>query len=450
MIVFYIFQVVILIICLWISIGYFLFYRNVKLPNSSSRKEKLNYSKNKKTIEDFQCFQPISFRGVTLKNRIVRAAAFGGADIDSLIQVHSEVAQGGVGLTTVAYASVSKRGCTFHHQIIPSENEWKPKLKRLTKEVHNSGGKISLQLTHGGNFADPSVSGKSILAPSKEIFSLAALRFPTEISKADMRQITSEFAEAASVAKQCGFDVIELHLGHGYLLSQFISPTTNCRKDEYGGSIENRIRFPLEVLHEVRGAVGADFPIFVKLNVNDGVEGGVSYKDVQYLVKALEKTGEADCLVLSGGFVSQNGFYMLRGKVPRLKMMQNMPSWIKKIGVAICGLCAVPTVAFSSTFFLEPAKEILKESNIPICLLGGVTTLNEVEGAMEEGFSLVQMARALIREPELVHQWEKVIAGEMKTSDIKRCNHCNQCVVSTLNPDLGVRCVLRDIEELQT
>ena len=113
--------------------------------------------------------------------------------------------------------------------------------------------------------------------------------------------------------------------------------------------------------------------------MSDGVEGGVSYKDVQYLVKALEKTGEADCLVLSGGFVSQNGFYMLRGKVPRLKMIQNMPSWIKKIGVAICGLCAVPTVAFSSTFFLEPAKEILKEANIPICLLGGVTTLNEVE-----------------------------------------------------------------------
>ena len=349
-----------------------------------------------------------------------------------------------------------------------------------------------MQLTHGGGFADPNiVQGGRTVAPSS-VFNPASLTFPAVMVDSDFARVEEDFANAARVCKACGFDAVELHAGHGYLLSQFICPFTNRRRDAYGGDVAGRLRFPLRVLKAVRAAVGIDFPVIVKHNVHDGFSQGVSFPDVLEAARQFERAG-ASALVPSGGFVSRNGLFMLRGHVPLLRMAKAMPGWVKRCATFFLGPLFVPTTAFQECFFRAQARQIRDAVNIPVALIGGLTRLSTVEGAVREGFPLVQMARALIRKPDLIVQMRtalvakgaaKEITAQGKTristgmaskgkgngrgrgqatskghvakantqvhghvhdsaDVVSACTHCNECVVATLNPALGMECVLR-------
>eukprot|EP00040_Diaphanoeca_grandis_P003078 m.23681 g.23681 ORF g.23681 m.23681 type:complete len:480 (+) comp14308_c0_seq1:125-1564(+) len=410
-------------------------------------------------IDTSLIFQPLTLRGLVLKNRVIRAAAFGGSTIDDTIQTHVAVAEGGVGMTTIAYAAVSADGRTFGTQLVLTEDNLED-LKRLTSQVHDAGAAVSIQLTHAGSFSDRSVTKAVQLAPSS-LFNPAGFDWPKEMDTADMRQVASEFASAAIVCQRAGFDAVEVHMGHGYLLSQFLSPYTNRRTDAYGGASKvNRARFPLEVLERVRSAVGDEFPILVKMNMHDGFEGGVTLDDAVAFARMFKRS-TADCLVLSGGFTSRNGFYMLRGVTPLWQMFCAMGG-VKGLAVLLFGSVLVPTVPFEEAFFRDYAQTILEEvgvddngnPDIPICLLGGIVSHSAIEGALANGFACVQMARALIHNPRFVndikaslivtnanHDCDNRTAIDME--DIQSgCTHCNQCVVSTLNPTLPFGCVL--------
>jgi 2,4-dienoyl-CoA reductase-like NADH-dependent reductase (Old Yellow Enzyme family) len=274
------------------------------------------------------------------------------------------------------------------------------------------------------------------LAPSKvfnEYGALSGLIFSKAMTRADMDAVAIDFADAARRTKEAGFDAVEIHMGHGYLLSQFLSPRTNKRSDVYGGSIENRSRYPLEVFKAVRAAVGKDFPVLVKLNLSDGIRGGFSLEDCKYVSRQLEKTG-CTALVLSGGFTSKSPFYLMRGKVPLGGMIRNGSSLAEKITMAVFGPFIIKAYRFTPNFFLDQAREIRNAVDMPLVYLGGVDSRSGIEEILDAGFDFIALARALIHDPGFLI---KLRENQIEKTE---CNRCNKCVVEMDRG--GVRCVL--------
>lgn len=425
----------------------------------------------------FQFESPIVLPcGLQLRNRIIRAAAFAGGTVAAQAATHREVAAGGAALTTVAYTSVSGDGRTFSEQLLLTKKAVPADLHLIAREVHAEGGAIVFQLTHAGGFATASLIDRSgcgaatqdsrPIAPAR-VFEMTTLSYPREATVEDMDRLTTDFSTAASLAVREGeADGVEVHLGHGYLLSQWLCPLTNTRTDEHGGSAEARIRFPLRVVKAVREAIGPTKALFVKINLADGFDGGVRPQDVQVYCRALvAERGLVDGLVCSAGFVHKNGYYMLRGTVPRMAMVRALArtSYAKAAALAALGRWLVPEIPFTPAFLLDQARSVLlavRESGVPVIAIGGFVELKDVEGALDEGFAAVQMARALIREPDLVRRWQRyaaAVAAGTETSPsstadaaASKCSHCNVCVLAALTPEISARCVERppaDVED---
>ncbi len=359
-----------------------------------------------------------------LKNVFIKSATYegmfkNGIPTQKLIEHHVSMANGNIGLTTVSYGAVSPEGCTFKDQMYINEESLVP-LKILANEVHKAGGKVSMQLTHCGYFSK-NTDIKTPLAPSKvfnEYGFLNGLVFSKEMTKTDMQLVSNQFAEAALNLKNIDFDAVEIHMGHGYLLSQFLSPWTNKRKDEYGGNIENRVRFPLEVLNNVISEVGEDFPVLVKLNLSDGFKGGFTLEECKYVAKELEKNG-CTAIVLSGGFTSKTPFYLMRGDIPLKGMIQNGASLAEKITMALFGPFIVKKYHFTPNFFLNQAKEIRKSVAMPLTYLGGVDSKTGIEEILNAGFDFIALARPLIHDSNFLIKIEN---NSIETSACTRCN----------------------------
>ena len=381
----------------------------------------------------------IGHSDLQLKNIFIRSAAYEGMldkglPNQDLINHHIAMARGNVALTTVSYGAVSADGRTFNTQMYINDRSLE-KLKILADEVHKAGGKVSMQLTHCGYFSKNKDS-RHPLAPSRvfnEYGFLSGIMFSKAMTFADMNRVANDFAEAALRLKEIGFDAIEIHMGHGYLLSQFLSPRTNRRKDEYGGSIENRSRFPLEVVNTVLAKVGKAFPVLVKLNLSDGFRRGFSLEDCKYVSKALEKNG-CSAIVLSGGFTSKSPFFLMRGKVPLGGMIKNGSSLAEKITMAVYGPIIVKRYKFTPNFFLPLAIEVRKVVSIPLVYLGGVDSKKGIEEILNAGFDFIAIARALIHDPDFLI---KLKAYQIEKTE---CNRCNKCVVEMDRG--GVKCVL--------
>ena len=228
-------------------------------------------------------FTPGRLGQIELRNRVIKAATYegmcpGGVPSDALIRHHRDLAAGGVGMTTVAYCAVSSHGRTFEEQMVMRE-QIVPKLRTLTDAVHAAGAAVSLQLGHCGYFSkNKELPGRRSLGPSfrfNEYGVMAGVPFARAMNEDDIATVIEEFGAAAAGAVRAGFDAVELHLGHGYLLSQFISPAINRRRDRWGGSLDNRMRLPLAVAERVRAVVGPGFPILAKTNLRDGFPGGL-------------------------------------------------------------------------------------------------------------------------------------------------------------------------------
>ena len=284
-------------------------------------------------------FEPVRLGPLTLKNRTIRAAAFEGMApghlvSDALVAYHQAVAAGGVGMTTVAYAAVEQLGLAFAHQLW-IRPEAVSGLRRLTEAVHRGGAKASIQLGHCGNMAKPEVAGGRAIAPSAR-FNLYGPVWPRAMHEEDIKRVVSAFGTAVRLARDAGFDAVEVHAGHGYLVSQFLSPYTNRRRDSYGGPLGNRMRFMREVLAEVKRAAGDELAVLVKTNLRDGFKGGLDLDEGLEVARTLEQDG-ADALVLSGGFVSRAPMYIMRGPMPMEEMSKRMPQWWMRTFVGTFG-----------------------------------------------------------------------------------------------------------------
>ncbi len=390
-----------------------------------------------------KAFTPIKLRNLTIRNRFIKTATNegmweNGLPSKRLVDHHARLAQGGVGLTTVAYGAVNADGRTMEHQMY-MRPEVVPDLKRLTDAVHSNGGAASIQLTHCGFFTNNRlVTSKRPLGPSRLINNyglLSGIFCSKEMTTKDLRLTTEDFARSARLALDAGFDAIELHLGHGYLLSQFLSPKTNRRKDEYGGSLENRMRFPLEVVEAVRQEVGEGVPVICKINLNDGFRGGLTIGESVILAQTLEKAG-VDLLVLSGGFTSKTPFYLMRGDVPLWRMIKAERQWQHKAAFAVFGKFIIGKYKFSENFFLPLARKVRESVKIPLAYIGGVISSKGIEQVFAEGFDMVAIGRALIHDPDFI------LKVQENSAHISECNHCNICVAEM--DKNGVRCVLND------
>jgi 2,4-dienoyl-CoA reductase-like NADH-dependent reductase (Old Yellow Enzyme family) len=371
-------------------------------------------------------FTPAKINGLTLRNRVIRAGCFegmcqGGNVTDALIEHHRRVAAGGVGMTTVAYCSVSFDGRAFGHEMW-MRPEIVPDLTRLTDAVHREGAAASIQLGHCGFFSSPREIKRTPMGASPKwcLFRMSRCKAMTET---EIARKVEEFAAAAMLARQAGFDAVEIHAGHGYLLSQFLSPWTNHRADAYGGSLENRLRFPLAVIRRARQALGPDFPILIKMNQRDGMRDGLELDEAVEIARRFEAEG-ADALIPSCGFTAKTPLYMMRGNVPTMDMAANQQSPLMRLGLILFGRFMVQEYPFERMFLLEGARKIKDAVRIPVVYIGGVTSADDMERAMAEGFGFVEVGRAIVRDPDFVR---KVRAGEVRESD---CDHCNRCIAS--------------------
>lgn len=378
-------------------------------------------------------FAPARLGPITLRNRFVKAATFEGMAernlvSERLIDFHRAMAAGGVGLTTVAYLAVSEDGQGAPNEIV-LRPEAVPGLRRLADAVHAEGAAISAQIGHAGPVA--AATGRRGLAPSRQ-FSPMAFRFTRAIDEAGIARVIRDFATAATVLRDAGFDAIEVHLGHSYLLSAFLSPALNRRTDRYGGSVANRAEVPRRAVRAVRDAVGGSMAVLAKLNMVDGFKGGITLDDSVEAARLLESDGALDALELTGGSSLKNPMFLFKGDAPIEEMARAFPQPIRT-AFRLMGKRFLPSYPFEEAYFLPMARRFRAALKMPLVLLGGVNRLATVRDALGEGFDFVALGRSLLREPDLIARWQR---GD--TADAT-CIHCNKCMPTIYR---GTHCVL--------
>ena len=381
-------------------------------------------------------FAPASLGPITLRNRVIKAATFEGRTpkrvvTPELIEFHRRFAAGGVGMTTVAYCAVTRAGSTDGHQIVLDNPDVGEGLRALTDAVHAEGAAVAAQIGHAGPVANPQGTKSPSVAPSR-VFSPLGMRRTQALTPGDIARITEQYAAGARVLRDAGFDAIEVHIGHGYLLSAFLSPRLNKRTDEWGGSLENRARFPRQVVRAVRDAAGPDVAVTAKVNMADGVRGGFWLDESVEFARMLEADAALDALTLTGGSSFENPMYLFRGEAPVDEMAEMFPG-VLKTGIKLVGGRFFKTYPFEEAYFLPYARQFRAALTMPLILLGGINRLATINEALHDGFAFVQMGRALLREPEFVLEMQKDAQRE------SLCIHCNKCMPTIYT---RTRCVL--------
>lgn len=404
---------------------------------------------------DSLLFTPVTLGPLTLRNRSIRSAAFesmcpGNVPSPQLLDYHRSVAAGGVGMTTVAYAAVTRSGLSFDRQLW-MRPEIVPGLSELTDAVHAEGAAASIQLGHCGNMSHKSICGCLPVGASSG-FNLYSPTFVRGLRADELPEMAKAYGRSVCLAREAGFDAVEIHAGHGYLISQFLSPSTNHRKDEFGGTLANRMRFMEMVMEEVMKAAGNDMAVLVKMNMRDGFRGGMELDESLQVARKLQELG-AHALVLSGGFVSKAPMYVMRGEMPIRTMTHYMTCWWLKYGVRLVGKYMIPSVPFHEAYFLEDALKFREALDIPLVYVGGLVSRQKIEEVLNHGFEAVQMGRALLNEPDFVNR--------MRQEENARCNcrHSNYCIARMYTLDMACHqhlqeelppCLKKEIERIES
>ena len=374
-----------------------------------------------------EIFTPYKLGPIELRNRTIRSAAFEGmgrnnGPTEELFNYHRAVAKGGIGMTTVAYAAGCRRGISCDSQLWMRE-EIVPELKKLTDAVHAEGAKASIQLGHCGNMTHRRTCGQMPIGASSG-FNLYSPTFHRKMNQKDIDEVVKAYGDAVRLAMKAGFDAVEIHAGHGYLISQFLSPYTNHRHDRYGGSLDNRMNFMRECIREVVKAADGKIAVTAKLNTRDGFRGGQEVDELIEVAKELRRLG-VDAITLSGGFVSRAPQYVMRGEFPTKAIAHYLPAsqWWLKICLYIGSWAVCPTVTFKHLFFMEDALKFKAAMpDYPFIYVGGVTTGEDARKVLENGFPLFQMGRAVLEDTDFVN---KLKADENHCSG---CEHSNFCI----------------------
>ena len=362
-------------------------------------------------------FEKTSINGMTLENRLVRSATWegmcdpDGRPTERLVSCYQDLAEGGIGLIITGYAFVRRDGKQMPGKMGIHTDAFVSEMRRLADAVHGKGGKICMQMVHAGGQTDTRNAGTRPLAPS----AVKVEQFPEEpreMGLSDIREIIEAFGLAAGRAKGYGFDSVQLHAAHGYLISQFLSPHTNRRTDEYGGSIENRCHFLLEVYRRVRSEVGPGFPVLVKLNGSDNLAEGLSTGDAVFAARLLDAE-KIDAIEVSGGTPASGDRTPVRRKIDRPEQ---------------------------EAYNLDPAREIKKAVKCPVMVVGGFRSPSIIEKALGEGMDYVSMSRPFIREPRLAERWRR---GDSARAT---CISCNGCFKPGLREG-GIYCVVERKEK---
>ena len=376
---------------------------------------------------DSPIFTPVRIGPVTLRNRVIRSAAFenmarGNSPSQELMDYHVAVARGGVGMTTLAYASVNRSGLSFDGQLWMRE-EIVPGLRAITDAIHAQGAKASIQLGHCGNMTHRSTCGCMPMGASGG-FNLYSPTFVRKMREDEILSLVEDFGHAVELARQAGFDCVEIHAGHGYLISQFLSPYTNHRRDRFGGSLQNRMRLMQMVIRRVMEAAGDDMGVLVKMNMHDGFRRGMQQEECLEVARELERLG-VHAIVLSAGFVSKAPMEVMRGAMPIRTLAHYMDPrkfWWLKAMLRVAGRAMIPTVPYREAYFLEEARVFRQAVSLPLVYVGGMVSRSKMEEVLDAGFEAFQMARALIRDTDFVN---KLRSGETTCSD---CRHSNYCI----------------------
>ena len=386
-------------------------------------------------------FTPGAIGPLTLRNRTIRAAAFegmcpGNAPSQMLRDYHCSVAKVGIGMTTIAYAAIVRSGLSFPHQLW-LRPEIVPDLRRLTDDIHKEGAAASIQIGHCGNMSKPAMAGCTPISASTG-FNIYSPTFVRGMKKEEIYEMAKAFGRAVHMAREAGFDAVEVHAGHGYLLSQFLSPYTNHRKDEFGGSLENRMRFTRMAIGEVMKAAGDDMAVLVKMNMRDGFKGGMEIDECIEVAKTLEREG-VHALILSGGFVSCAPMYVMRGAMPMKTLTHYMQQFWLPIGVAMAGRFMIPTVPFREAYFFDDAVKFRKEVKLPLVYVGGLVSKEKIDMVLDAGFEFVSMARALLNEPDFVNRMAKEEHAR------NACEHVNYCIARMYSREMACHQHMKDL-----
>jgi 2,4-dienoyl-CoA reductase-like NADH-dependent reductase (Old Yellow Enzyme family) len=376
-------------------------------------------------------FEPIEINRMKLKNRLVRSATYeamaseDGKVTDQMINLYKRLAEGGIGLIIPGYSYIQKNGQGSPFQGAIYSDDHIPGLKRLVDEVHNLDTKVAIQLVHAGRQTVPAlIGGETPVAPS----AIEADPFlniePREITVDEIHETIGSFGEAARRGVEAGFDAIQLHATHGFLLAQFLSPHTNRRTDEWGGNPEKRMRFLIEVYEKVRDVVGKDYPVLVKMSVEEGIPNGLTPDEASNIAQKLSKIG-IDAIEISGGTVVDTVFMMSRGDIPIDMLTSGKEPDVKEQMEEV--LYSIKDgVKFEEAYWLKHAEKIKEViGDVPLIIVGGMKYPQTMEKILKENKAdLISLCRALIREPAL----PKEMAEGRK--DPAKCSFCNRCLLT--------------------
>lgn len=391
-------------------------------------------------------FSPGRIGSLTISNRMIRAASHEGladergAPTQAQYQFYKGFVEGGIGLVITGYSGIQQNGkSALYHMTMMDSDALIPAHKALVDGIHAIGGKIVLQIAHcGRQTSSKDTKTPYIVAPSPIPYVFYA-ETPREISEQEILEVIDNFCQAARRAKQAGYDGVQVHGAHGYLLSSFLSRAANKRTDQWGGNAENRFRIVDRVLQTVREAVGKDYPVLIKLNSYESSRDGIREDECVQFATMVEATGCCDAIEISAG-TNANVFYMARGGVPTDTILRcyrpfcEFSIFLKLLTRIACGFVArFSAPEFIQGYNLETAAKVKQAVILPVITVGGMRTRKFMETAIHEGMTdFISMARPLLLEPDLANKFKN------GTSEAARCDNCNMCLIAS--DTLPIRC----------